>query len=412
MLAETISLGVLSLPQAVATLGLVPGLLLIFFLGVIAYWTGIIIGMFKKEFPQVQTFADAGQLIAGPIGREVMAVSQVLILVFIMAAHVLSFSIAMNVLTGHAMCSVWFGLIGMLLSFALGLPRTMKAISFLSVFSCISVIVAVSVAMIAIGVSKPDMGNIVAVRPDVPLVKGLGPVMNIILAYAGHVAFFSFCAELKNPNDFPKALACMQITACTFYMLISAVIYCYAGRDVTSPALGSASTLVAKITFGIAMPTIVIAGVVNGTVACKYIYLRKWKGTDVHHEKSFKAVGSWVLICAISWIASWIIAEAIPSFNLLLSLIVSTPLLLPLLEVDFRDRAPCSAPGSAVSTIPPPYWFFADSDRWSSRCSLDLHEQGQAVLDQEEGRPHHPKRGHLHNGRGYSTSLLNLPCPF
>jgi hypothetical protein len=38
--------------------------------------------------------------------------------------------------------------------------------------------------MIAIGIQKPDMGDILAVRPNVPLVKGLGPVLNIILAYS------------------------------------------------------------------------------------------------------------------------------------------------------------------------------------------------------------------------------------
>jgi hypothetical protein len=52
--------------------------------------------------------------------------------------------------------------------------------------ACISIIVAVLVAMIAIGIQKPDVGNILAVRPDVPLVKGLGPVLNIILAYSMH----------------------------------------------------------------------------------------------------------------------------------------------------------------------------------------------------------------------------------
>ena len=43
--------------------------------------------------------------------------------------------------------------------------------------------VAVLIAMIAIGVSKPDVGHVLAVQPNVPLVKALGPVMNIILAY-------------------------------------------------------------------------------------------------------------------------------------------------------------------------------------------------------------------------------------
>jgi hypothetical protein len=200
MLAENVSLGVLALPQALAILGLVPGLLCIFFLGIIATYTGWIIGEFKLAHPSVQSFADCGMLIAGPIGREVMAMGQVLILIFIMGAHVLSFSIAMNAITGHAMCTIAWNVIGLALCFFLGLPRTFKNVSYLSIFcrcftlealfevlmqtACISIIVAVAVAMIAIGIQKPDMANILAVRPDVPLIKGLGPVLNIILAYS------------------------------------------------------------------------------------------------------------------------------------------------------------------------------------------------------------------------------------
>ena len=62
-----------------------------------------------------------------------MAVSQILILVFIMATHVLSFSIAMDVLTGHSLYSVWFGFFGLVICFMLGLPRTMKIVSHLSI---------------------------------------------------------------------------------------------------------------------------------------------------------------------------------------------------------------------------------------------------------------------------------------
>lgn len=38
--------------------------------------------------------------------------------------------------------------------------------------------------MAAIAIEKPDIGHVLAVRPNIPLVKGLGPVMNIILAYS------------------------------------------------------------------------------------------------------------------------------------------------------------------------------------------------------------------------------------
>ncbi|KAJ4365222.1 hypothetical protein N0V83_008840 [Neocucurbitaria cava] len=323
MLAENVSLGVLSLPQALAILGLIPGLLCILFLGLIATYTGWIIGEFKLAYPHVHSFADCGQLIGGPILREVFAVGQVLILIFIMGAHVLSFAIAMNALTDHGTCTIVFSVLGLVLCFALGLPRTFKNVSYLSIFSCISIIIAVTVAMVAIGIQKPDAVNILAIRPDVPLVKGLGPVMNIVLAYTGHVGFFIFQAELRDPRDFKKALYFEQGIAITFYMIISVIIYYYAGPLVASPALGSASPLFSRICFGIALPTIVVAGVVNGSVACKYIYLRIWTGTDVVHENSWKSLGSWWAICAVCWIVSWILAEAIPNFNLLLGLIAA-----------------------------------------------------------------------------------------
>ncbi|CAO2658720.1 Nn.00g064430.m01.CDS01 [Neocucurbitaria sp. VM-36] len=299
MLAENVSLGVLSLPQALAILGLVPGLLCILFLGLIATYTGWIIGEFRLAHPSVHSFADCGQLISGPILREVFAVGQVLILIFIMGAHVLTFAIAMNAMTDHGTCTIVFSVMGLVLCFALGLPRTFKNVSYYSIGSCISIIIAVTLAMIAIGIKKPDAGKILAVRPDVPLVKGLGPVMNIVLAYTGHVGFFCFQAELKDPRDFTKALYLEQGIAIIFYTLISVVIYYFAGPLVASPALGSASPLVSKICFGIALPTIIVAGVVNGSVASKYIYLRFWAGTNVVHENSWKSLGSWWVICSV-----------------------------------------------------------------------------------------------------------------
>jgi hypothetical protein len=107
----------------------------------------------------------------------------------------------------------------------------------------------------------------------------------------------------------------------TFYAVIAVVMYYYAGPLVASPALGSASPLVTKIAFGIALPTIIVAGVVNGSVACKFVFVRIWKGTQVAQQNNLKANGSWWAICAVGWFISYILAEAIPNFNLFLGLI-------------------------------------------------------------------------------------------
>lgn len=41
------------------------------------------------------------------------------------------------------------------------------------------------------------------------------------------------------------------------------------------------------------------------------------------HNRGLLSIGSWVAICIGVWIISWVVAESIPVFNDLLSLIVS-----------------------------------------------------------------------------------------
>jgi hypothetical protein len=75
---------------------------------------------------------DACEVIMGSWGREIVGAAQVLFLVFIMASHLLTFVIAMNTITGHGTCSIVFGVVGMIVSFVLSLPRTLAKMSWLS----------------------------------------------------------------------------------------------------------------------------------------------------------------------------------------------------------------------------------------------------------------------------------------
>jgi hypothetical protein len=60
---------------------------------------------------------------------------------------------------------------------------------------------------------------------------------------------------MENPRDFPKSLAFLQISDISMYCVTAIVVYRYAGTDVTSPAFGSAGTTIAKVAYGIAIPT-------------------------------------------------------------------------------------------------------------------------------------------------------------
>ncbi|KAE8131727.1 transmembrane amino acid transporter protein-domain-containing protein [Aspergillus pseudotamarii] len=320
MIAETISLGILSLPSAMAALGLVPAVILIIGLGLVATYTGYVLGQFKLRYPHVHSMADAGEILLGRFGRELLGTAQLVFLIFIMGSHILTFTVMMNTLTKHGTCSIVFGVVGLILSFVCTLPRTLKKVSWLSISSFISIIAAVLITMIAIGIQRPGDGHI-DVTVDTSLYKGFLAVTNIVFAYAGHVAFFGFISEMETPTDYPKTLYLLQATDTTMYTVTALVIYRYGGKDVSSPALGSTSPLVSKIAYGIAIPTIIIAGVINGHVACKYIYVRLFRNTDRMHKRNLVSIGSWILIGLVLWTLAWIIAEAIPVFNNLLSLI-------------------------------------------------------------------------------------------
>lgn len=335
MIAETVSLGILSLPSALSTLGLVPGLILLLTLGLLATYTGHIIGQFKLCHPHVHSMADAGSVLFGRLGGEILGAGQLLFMVFIMGSHILTFSIMMNAITSHGACTIVFMAAGTAISFLLTIPRTLKNLSWWSITSFISIVAAVTITMVGVSISQPGEVAEVALwpDPDVPFHQAFLAVANIIFAYAGHVAFFSFISELRRPEEFPKALCLLQGSDVAMYIVSAVVIYCYAGENVKSPALDSAGPIVRKVAYGVALPTIVVAGVVNGHVAVKYLYVRLFRNShrnsdgkggegkqNIMYQKTFRARGIWAGINAVLWVVAWVIAEGVPVFNDLLGL--------------------------------------------------------------------------------------------
>jgi hypothetical protein len=70
MMKTQIGLGVLSIPQVFDTLGLIPGLICLLTIAGITTWSDWIIGIFKKNHPEVYSISDAGYIMFGRVGRE------------------------------------------------------------------------------------------------------------------------------------------------------------------------------------------------------------------------------------------------------------------------------------------------------------------------------------------------------
>ncbi|KAH9826337.1 N amino acid transport system protein [Teratosphaeria destructans] len=327
LIAETVSLGILSLPASMADMGLVAGTLVILAFGLITLSTGFMLYHFRQRYPHVHGFGDAGYVVAGPTGAVVAESLFQILLVFVAAAHILTFSVMARTVAGDGWkCTVVFKAVGFVVCVVCSLPRTFHSNSYLSGLSCVSILTATLIAMIDIAIEGEGLGTaVIAGRVDVVTADWMMSLSNILVSFTGHLAYFQVMAEMEQPRDFRKSLIATNAFMSSLYLVVSIVIYDFAGTAVGSPALSAASPLFAKIAYGIATPTIVVAGVIAGLLACKRIHDWFWRlyrrEPNVVDESSCRAWSSWLGIVLTVYGLAFVLANVIPYFSPLLALI-------------------------------------------------------------------------------------------
>ncbi len=156
-------------------------------------------------------------------------------------------------------------------------------------------------------------------------VSGMSAFLNISYTFIGQITIPSFIAEMKNPNDFPKALWAVTIAEIILFSLVGSVVYAYTGTQYnTAPAFGSlGNELFKKVSFSFMIPTLIFLGVLYASVSARFVFFRLFEGT--RHKGNHTMVGwaSWAGILAATWIVAFVIAEVIPFFSDLLSLMSS-----------------------------------------------------------------------------------------
>lgn len=326
-IVEAIALGALSLPKSFATLGMVPGVLLTVGLGFVAIFTSYIVGRVKLAFPQTANYADAGRLLFGRFGYELFGAALVLELVMVVGSHALTGAIAIGTLADGKICSIIFSAISAIILLLLAIPPSFSEVAILGYIDFVSIVAAVGITIIATGhQAAVSDGGLQSVNwsawPKEGLVfsEAFVAVSNIIFAFSFAIGQFSFMDEMHTPTDYMKSIWASGIIQIFIYTLTGALCYAFIGDTVKSPALLSAGPTIAKVAFGVALPVIFISGSINSTVALRYLHSRIWKNSVVKYIKTPSGWTVWLIEVVIFTVIAWIIAEAIPIFNDLLSL--------------------------------------------------------------------------------------------
>lgn len=202
---------------------------------------------------------DAGMILFGPVGREVLAAGTVIFAVFATGSQLLAGQTALSTLSDSRLCLMLYTGIFAVPTLLFSLPRTMDRLSWLSIPAVASILVAGLVGMVGAGL-HPVEGRTVDITRSSDFVTAFVSITNPVFAYAGHFMFFILISEMKDPRGAMKAAYTLQGFATSFYVVFSVVTYYYLGSEVTSPSFSSLPPVWAKAAYGIAIPNFLIAG--------------------------------------------------------------------------------------------------------------------------------------------------------
>jgi hypothetical protein len=239
---------------------------------------------------------------------------------------------------------VVFAVIATLICWLCSLPRTFSGLSKLGLCSAIFTFISVLLATIFAGIEahpagykpgpagfdadgNPQGDPIVTAIPTAgtTFVAGMNAFLNISYTFIGQITLPSFIAEMRDPRDFPKALWAVTFAEIFLFGISGAVIYAYTGTQYnTAPAFGSLGNEVyKKVSFSFMIPTLIFLGVLYASVSARFVFFRMFN--DSRHKSEHTVLGwsTWAGILLATWIGAFIIAEVIPFFSDLLSLMSS-----------------------------------------------------------------------------------------
>ncbi|UPK91738.1 hypothetical protein LCI18_002673 [Fusarium solani-melongenae] len=329
MLKTQIGLGVLSLPHAFHTLGMIPGAIILCAVAGIAIWTSYIVGVFKLNHRDVYGIDDAGYLMFGRVGRELFAIAFCLYWIFVAGSGMLGISIGLNAISVHGTCTAVFVVVAAISGFLLASIRTLGRISWLAWVGLAFILCSVFVVTISVGIQDrpaeaPQTGPW---ESDWQLIghptfsQGVAAVSTLIFACSATSAYFAIVCEMRDPRDFSRSVITAQVISTIVYLIVAVVVYYFCGSAVASPALGSAGPLIKKIAYGLALPGLLVTTTICLHLPAKYFLVRILRGSEHLTANSLVHWCTWLGCTGGSTLIAYVIASGIPVFGDLVSLI-------------------------------------------------------------------------------------------
>jgi len=267
-------------------------------------------------------------LMWGRIGRELVAVQILVAQILITAAGIVSIDTALNALSNHGACTAVFAFVAAVLVTGFSSVRTFSRLGWLTWVGFVTFFIAVFIFTVAVTqqgrpAAAPATGSFDLGWENVAypgFIAGMTASTNIFISGSGSMMYIPVISEMRNRRDYRKAIIVAGILVGVMYLTFSLVVYRWCGIWITTPAFGSAGTLFKKISYGVALPGLVIGVGIYQHVAAKLIFVRILRNSSHLQQNTAVHWATWLGANLVLGVLGFIVAEAVPILNYLLGL--------------------------------------------------------------------------------------------
>lgn len=334
---DQVCLAIMAQSWSLSVLGWVPGIITMVVSGALFYITSLTMHKYIMKNPQIKDICDFGYYIFGKnrLAYEFTGFMLLANNILLIGFHVLTGAKILNTLSDHSQCTIVFSIIVTIMGIVMSIPRTLKHVSFMSMFSAACMGLAILLFLVFAGIETAPLYGYNGDYPTDGLVKTyafpregttwvacMNAVLNITFLWVPQILFPTFISEMERPQDFPKSLAVLALISAFLFIVPPAIGFRYLGQYATAPAFGSLGvTAYKKGSFSfVIVPTLVI-GVIYANVSAKFVYHRVMGSSRHAHSNTIVGWAVWMTVMTFIWAVAFIFAEVIPSMGDFLSLL-------------------------------------------------------------------------------------------
>jgi amino acid permease len=335
--AELVGTGVLALPRAVTVVGPARGAALLVVFSALCWYSGILLHRVQSWFPAAITYGDAAGAVLGARGRAICAGFIYLAFFGNLALYLLTCAAALQEVLWDrkGLCTWPLTAATVLFLLPLNQLRSLHMVSYAASASAAAILAALAIVLVvaltdtraqALGGGEAPVLALALAAPPEEDPRSFFKVMNaitvIIFCYGGHGLFFEVMSEMKEADDFPRAISLTTVLTLAVYLVVSLVsnaVYgdelLHRGNILFALPDGGAKRVAAALLFFHVCVSYVLAQQVIG----RAIHVRFWH-RDVD-QGSRRERWQWFGISLGLALVSFFIANGIPFFSSLMGLI-------------------------------------------------------------------------------------------